>query len=279
MLQRALAAALLALALAGCGGTAGGGGEAGAEPAAPAAAAAGTAPDAAGGEAARPEAAGAAGKAAELWVTRDRGAEAILTAEVPAGLTVLQALDRVAEIETRYGGRFVQAIEGIEGSLEGQRDWFYFLNGIEPDVGAAEVRLRPGDVAWWDYRSWASEQQVPVVVGAFPEPFLHGFGGRRRPVEVRHPPELADAAEALAELLDVAGGEGEPNVFALEPGGEGDGATLVAARAQANDSPVTFTLAGELEAVRAAALALARDPAIVRYRYTARFGPDGRLIE
>ena len=40
----------------------------------------------------------------------------MLTTSVPAGRAVLQALDREADIETRYGGRFVQAIDGVEGS-------------------------------------------------------------------------------------------------------------------------------------------------------------------
>ena len=51
---------------------------------------------------------------AELWVTRDRGSEVLLTATVPAGLTVLEALEQEADVKTRYGGRFVQAIEGGE---------------------------------------------------------------------------------------------------------------------------------------------------------------------
>jgi len=41
---------------------------------------------------------------------------------------------------------------------------------------------------------------------------------------------------------------------------------------------VTFTLAGSPDAVRAAAGALARDPAIVRYRYEARFDEEGRVL-
>ena len=86
----------------------------------------------------------------------------------------MQALDRVAEIETAYGGRFVQSIDGIDGSLTSQHDWFYFVNGIEGDRSAAEVRLDAGDIEWWDYRSWARQMRQPVVVGAFPEPFLHG---------------------------------------------------------------------------------------------------------
>jgi hypothetical protein len=217
---------------------------------------------------------------AELWVTRDRGSEVLLTATVPAGLTVLEALEREADIQTRYGGRFVQAIEGVQGSIGAQRDWFYFVNGIEPDVGAAEVTLRPGDVAWWDFRSWegAAEESL-AVVGAFPEPFLHGWAGTRRPAEVRAPAALTEEARALEAVLgagDVA--DGEPNVLALEIDGSAEGATLTARRGSANDSPVMFTLTGSPDAVRAAAGALARDPAIVRFRYEARFDAEGRVV-
>ena len=45
-----------------------------------------------------------------------------------------------------YGGRFVQSIEGVAGDAGAKRDWFYFVNGVEADRGAAEYRLRPGDV-------------------------------------------------------------------------------------------------------------------------------------
>jgi hypothetical protein len=121
---------------------------------------------------------------ATLWVTRDRGAHVLLVARVPAGLTAMQALERKAKVQTRYGGRFVQAIDGIEGSLGSQRDWFYFVNGYEADRGAAEYRLHPGDIEWWDYRAWRGAEHVPVVVGAFPEPFLHGYDGKRHPTVV-----------------------------------------------------------------------------------------------
>ena len=220
---------------------------------------------------------GQQGGTATLWVTRDRGAEVVLTAEVPAGLTILQALDQVADVETRYGGRFVQAIDGIAGSLGGQHDWFYFLNGIEPDLGAAEVRLRPGDVAWWDYRSWKGRMEQPVVVGAFPEPFLHGFEGVTRPLEVVAPPELAEEAAALEGLLGGAG-QGPPNRFELVVDERTPGAVLSAARGPANDAPVTFTLAGSRDAVAAAARRLVERPAVVRYRYVARFDAQGQVV-
>lgn len=110
---------------------------------------------------------------ATLWVTRDRGTQLVYSGTVPAGLTAMQALDRKLDITTRYGGRFVQSIHGVEGSLTNRRDWFYFVNGIEGDRSAAEVKLRNGDVEWWDYRSWqGSAMSVPLVVGAYPQPFL-----------------------------------------------------------------------------------------------------------
>jgi hypothetical protein len=121
---------------------------------------------------------------ATLWVTRDRGAQRMLVRTVPAGLSAMQALERVAKVETRYGGRFVQSIDGLSGSLSDERDWFYFVNGVEGDRSAAEYRLRPGDVEWWDYRSWRGQMSVPVVVGAFPEPFVHGFDGKVPPAVV-----------------------------------------------------------------------------------------------
>lgn len=245
MIRRALAALLLALSLAACGG--GEAGEAG------------------------------EGATARLWVTHDRGARVVLTASVPAGLTVMQALQREADVETRYGGRFVEAIEGVEGSLDEQRDWFFFVNGIEPDVGAAEVRLREGDVAWWDYRSWREQMAQPVVVGAFPEPFHHGWGDERRPAVVTAPPALAVQAQALRRLLGT-GGTGEPNSFVIQVLKGAEGATLTATRGAANDAPVTFRLAGSLPAVRAAAQTLVNRPASIRFRYEARFDERGNVL-
>lgn len=215
---------------------------------------------------------------ASLWVTRGQGADVVLTATVPAGITVLEALKREADVETRYGGRFVQAINGIEGSATRQEDWFYFVNGIEPDVGSAEVTLHAGDVAWWDYRSWRTRMRQPVVVGAFPEPFRHGWDGERRPVEVSAPSGLAREAEALERVLGGGSGGGAANRFVLAVSPTSDGATLTGARGNANGAPVTFRLAGSLGAVRAAARALARDPSVVRYRYEARFDESGNVV-
>jgi hypothetical protein len=98
---------------------------------------------------------------ATLKVTRDHGRRVLLTTRVPAGLTAMQALERKAQVKTAYGGRFVVSINGLASSPH--RDWFYFIDGVLGDRSAAEVRLRPGSVEWWDYRRWrnANEVQTP----------------------------------------------------------------------------------------------------------------------
>jgi hypothetical protein len=115
---------------------------------------------------------------AVVWVTLDRGTHVLHVAKVPAGLSAIQGLERVAKVETRYGGRYVRSVDGV--AEEGRHSWFYYVNGYLADRGAADYRLRAGDVEWWDYRAWLDPAQDPLVVGAFPEPFLHGYDGRHR---------------------------------------------------------------------------------------------------
>ncbi|MGN6798612.1 MAG: DUF4430 domain-containing protein [Gaiellaceae bacterium] len=114
---------------------------------------------------------------ATLWVTENRGARVMYTGTIPAGLDGIQAVERTLKVKTRYGGRYVQTINGISGSLDDQRDWFFFVDGIEGDRSAAEVHVHAGDVLWWDYRHWTpSTMSIPVVVGAYPHPFVDGGG-------------------------------------------------------------------------------------------------------
>jgi hypothetical protein len=202
---------------------------------------------------------------ATLWVTRDRGATVLAVRTVPAGLTAMQALDRELDVQTRYGGRFVQSIDGVDGDASKQRDWFWFLNGIEADRSAADYRLHPGDVEWWDFRAWREQMREPVVVGAFPEPFLHGYAGEVRPVAVRYAAGQATGAQALGKLLhatSVAPLSDKPpedaNVFYTVNGRE----RFTASLSDSGDagSPVRFVFAGD-------AAALARRPDRFRFRY------------
>ena len=137
-----------------------------------------------------------------LTVTRDFGHRSVGTASArrtPGSETVMRFLRRHFAVQTRYGGGFVQAINGLGGGRSGDRpvDWFYYVNGIEAPRGAAATVLHGGDRVWWDRHDWGAANRVPAVVGAFPEPFRSGSEGKRLPVRV----DCASAAQAACEVV------------------------------------------------------------------------------
>ena len=162
---------------------------------------------------------------ATLTVTRDYGAGHLIDVsqqDPPASETVIRFLDREADITTRYGGGFVQSIDGLSGEVSGGRsyDWFFYVNGIEADRGGADVSVRGGDRIWWDYRDWTEAMRAPAVVGSWPEPFAQGSSpeGDRHPVEIGCLGATATCDEVRTRLQDegveVASGEdGSPRVL------------------------------------------------------------------
>lgn len=136
-----------------------------------------------------------------LTVTRDYGAEEVLpvaTEGASESDTVMRVLDREAEIGTRFGGGFVSSIEGLAESAEDGRryDWFFYVNGVESPVGAADFDLHGGEAIWWDYREWSAASRVPAVVGSWPRPLIGGYEGKVRPVAL----ECRGAQGACAEV-------------------------------------------------------------------------------
>jgi hypothetical protein len=171
---------------------------------------AGLAPAAAGcgfGEGAAKE-----GGGATLRVTRDFGHRSLGSVRldtVHEGETVMRMLRSKFDVTTRFGGRFVQSIDGLEGKgAGGQVDWFFFVNGVEADKGAAEWNVSPGDRIQWDYRDWRAAMRIPAIVGSFPAPFTAtGDTGKRRPVRI----ECEDVkSRACADARDRLEAEGVP---------------------------------------------------------------------
>ncbi|HYM44966.1 MAG TPA: DUF4430 domain-containing protein [Solirubrobacteraceae bacterium] len=134
--------------------------------------------------------AGPAPSSVELTVTRDFGAHVVRVWSAPrvrGQETVMSLLTRNATVTTRYGGGFVESVDGLSGGGEsGGRpvDWFYYVNGMQAPKGAAETNVHPGDRIWWDRHDWSQTDTVPAVVGSFPEPFLNGTEGKRLPVRI-----------------------------------------------------------------------------------------------
>jgi hypothetical protein len=166
---------------------------------------------------------GSTPKGVQLTVTRDFGARVLYGASAPKVVgqeTVMSLLQRNVSVSTRYGGGFVQGIDGLQGGTQAgePHDWFYYVNGVEATKGAAETSVHAGDRVWWDWHDWSQTEQVPAVVGSFPEPLLAGIAGMRYPVRV----ECADpSAAACGTVLTRLHAVGVPAAVAALSGGEG----------------------------------------------------------
>jgi hypothetical protein len=154
--------------------------------------------------------AGKSDTGARVLVTRDFGTRQLgarIAQDLPSSETVMRLLERSFDVKTRYGGGFVQSIDGLAGGREdGQPvDWFFYVNGIESDVGSADVQLHDGDRTWWDRHDWSATPHVPAVVGSFPEPFAHGAEGKRYPVVLECADDVDDACKTVSDRLGAAG--------------------------------------------------------------------------
>ena len=127
---------------------------------------------------------GAPTKGVSLTVTGAFGNRQIQTvsrSKVPGSETVMRMLERSFKLSTRYGGGFVESINGLAPNAA-ITDWFYYVNGVQASKGAATTAVHAGDHIWWDLHNWSATQNIPAVVGSFPEPFTSGIGGKRYPV-------------------------------------------------------------------------------------------------
>lgn len=122
-----------------------------------------------------------------ITVTRDFGAEDVVALEretvpEPPGL---------AEILRRY------PTTRHKESL--------FVNGIIASEDAAGLTVHGGDRVWLDQHNTNVTDVIPAVVGSFPEPFIHGIGGKRLPVRVECDDPRSGPCAAVAEKLVALG--------------------------------------------------------------------------
>jgi hypothetical protein len=150
--------------------------------------------------------------AISLIITSDFGKNTVFeqTITIKEGTTAMEALTGAVQVETKYDGGFVSAINSTGSEYEKtpgkKKDWFFYMNGIASNIGAGSYTLRDGDVEHWDYRNWEYNQFVLAVIGAFPQPFTGGFNGNEESTTIVYETEFQAYAEDLAEKL----GEKEP---------------------------------------------------------------------
>jgi hypothetical protein len=204
------------------------------------------------------EAAGGSTGTVSVAVTRDFGEQPVVSSP-PVGIrgstALLDVLGRVAEAKT--GTRAITSIDGVAG------DWRLFVNGVRVR-NAASAKVRPGDRVWLDLPEPHGTAGVPAVVGAFPEPFVHGIGGKRMPTRVECTDPQGAACDAVARRL------GDLEIVAARGG----------INAGVNDETIRVLVGtwSELRATRAEPVVRV-DAGPARSGVFARFGSDGRSLD
>jgi hypothetical protein len=142
-------------------------------------------------------------KSVSVTVTRGFGGhqvKAVSSAKVPGSQTVMRMLERSFRISTRYGGGFVESIDGL-APTGAHNDWFYYVNGVQASKGAATTAVHAGDHIWWDLHDWSATETIPAVVGSFPEPFTTGIAGKRYPVTLECASNVGPACTQVDKAL------------------------------------------------------------------------------
>jgi hypothetical protein len=140
----------------------------------------------------------------QLTVTRDFGAVSVLETagtKVAGSDTAVAVARRGATVVAAAGARTVQSINGIAAGAPAA-GWYPYINGILDDNDEA-TDVHGGDRVWWDQRPGSFK--VRVVVGSYPEPFVHGFDGKRLPVRVECADPNANVCNVVANKLIALG--------------------------------------------------------------------------
>ncbi len=147
----------------------------------------------------------------KLLVTRNFGSQILFqeTVKVEENWTIMDLLKAKMKVETRYGGGFIDSINGLKSSSAGlsgeMQDWFYYVNGICPDVGGLDYKINPGEVIWWDYHVWKAGFANAAVIGCYPEPFLHGYNGQMKTTIIMCLTDDLERGKRLEQSLKARG--------------------------------------------------------------------------
>jgi hypothetical protein len=147
-----------------------------------------------------------------LLITKDFGQQILFKKQVSINksTTVIDVLKANVDITTKWDDSYVRAINGFEsqnGGISGNNlDWFYYINGICADAGAADYLLRAGEIIWWDYHKWQNAGFAnSAVIGCYPEPFLHGYRGKVKTTTIMSSKDNLNLAKEMEKALKTKG--------------------------------------------------------------------------
>ncbi|SHK28968.1 DUF4430 domain-containing protein [Paramaledivibacter caminithermalis] len=145
-------------------------------------------------------------------VSKDFGKEKLedKNIDILDDVSVMEVMEENFDIETAYGGGFINAINGLKSGFTGVKDkrktdWFYYVNGILAGVGAREYHLKPDDIVIWDYHDWSNNTYGSSIIGAYPMNFINGHADNVLKTEIIYEKNFEEESRKLLGFLKERG--------------------------------------------------------------------------
>ena len=146
-----------------------------------------------------------------ILITKDFGREILSekTLLVNEEDTVMDLMLDNFDIETAYGGGFVNAIGGLASGYtklsdkqenRTKMDWFYYVNGIMAEVGSDQYYANDVNTISWDFHDWGGDMYVKTRINAWP----HRLKGKD--VEISWSDDAKAEAAKVRTLVENSGG-------------------------------------------------------------------------
>jgi hypothetical protein len=133
---------------------------------------------------------------ATVTVTEDFGSKPVASGAVSPSVGGTPAL-ALSGRRLRIAGDSSGSVGSVARvAAAGARRWFLYLNGV---AARPRSRVYSGEGVWWDLHT--SDARPRAVVGSFPEPFVHGLGGKRLPTTVECGSGMANACRRVQDTL------------------------------------------------------------------------------
>ncbi len=145
----------------------------------------------------------------KVIISKDFGKEQLHDDEIPLNenTSVMEIMEENYEVETAYGGGFVNAVDGLKSGFTRNKDkrrktdWFYYINGMLTQVGAKNYYLKPGDTIIWDYHNWSSNMYLSTIIGSYPSNFINGYEDNILNTQIKSTNAFKRESEHLSKFL------------------------------------------------------------------------------
>lgn len=144
----------------------------------------------------------------DIIIAQDFGNEimSIESFESNPGDTLLDLMDENYEVQTAYGGSFINGIDGLISGFTGKKDrkkndWFYYVNGILAQIGSGDHELNQEDVIIWDFHDWNNGTYSSSVIGAYPNNFKKNYYGDEISLNILYAEGFKESSENLKKFF------------------------------------------------------------------------------